>query len=236
MAWAHERGEDPRPSSRERPLRERPDRARRAARDPAPRRAAQDRRAVVGADARRRDIPADARCTRLQRRRPRHPAGAHDRRRRARAPDRAPARRTARFHRRRGDDAIAREPDQAARREREAARSADRGARLVVPVGSCRLRGRDRRSCSFCSSPRRVGLAASGGSWLPSRTAGMAWSRTYLRGALALGRTRWSHARYRRRPAQCRGRPDPLDAAARTARSAARATATISARASSIEA
>ena len=55
-------------------------------------------------------------------------------------------------------------------------------------------------------------------------------------GALALGRTRWSHARYRRRPAQRGRRPDPLDEAARTARSAARAAATISARASSIEA
>ena len=68
----------PRPSSCERPLRERPDRARRAARVPRPRRASQDRRAVVGADARRRDIPADPHCTCLQRRRPRHPAGADD--------------------------------------------------------------------------------------------------------------------------------------------------------------
>ena len=44
-------------------------------------------------------------------------------------------------------------------------------------------------------------------------TVGMAWSRTYLQVHWLLGRSCRSHARRRRRPAQPRGPPDPLDAA-----------------------
>ena len=89
-------------------------------------------------------LPPHARRARLQRRRPRHPASAHDRRDRPRAPDQEPSRRVARIHPRRGADAAAREPDQAARRQGAPPGSDDRGARLVLPLGSRRLCGRDR--------------------------------------------------------------------------------------------
>ena len=111
---------------------------------------------------------------------------------RARAPDRAPARRAARVHPRRGADAAAREPDQAARRQGAAAGSDDRGARLVLPLGPCRLRGRDGgdpRSPLHEAGPASARLV---GSSLPSRPPG--WpgaaptcrctgSRTHVAGA-----------------------------------------------------
>ena len=214
MARAHERRGDVRPSSADRAIRVGPDRGRRGARVPDPRRTAPARRAVGEADGGRRGIPPHPRRARLQRRRPRHPARSHHRRRRPRAPDQEPSRRVARIHPRRGADATAREPDQADRRPRAAPGSDDRGARLVLPLGSRRLRGRDgcdprsplheaepasaRLVGGRCRRDRRDGLEP----YLPAR-------------ALAVGRRRRSGPRRRCRAPQLRGRPDPLDAMAR---------------------